>query len=106
MVASNGFDVMTFKIEQIENGFAYGTNNMGQHRHIPLSWLPAKGAYPQIGEQWLITKSNGYTPWRFESIINAPPPPVITGSRSSGAALTNLLAALSAMGLIVDETTS
>ena len=35
----------------------------------------------------------------------APAPPIITGSRGDNAALTSLLAALAARGLVIDETT-
>ena len=43
---------------------------------------------------------------RVAQLLTPAPASVITGSRASGAALTSLLAALVARGLIIDDTTA
>src|ERR1700721_787773 len=90
---SEGFTTMKFRIDGISKGMAMGGDSFNRSKKVPLSLLPGKGPYPQAGEQWIISKTiNGV--WSFTHIINAPAPPAITGSRSGGEALTNLLTQL------------
>ena len=64
-----------------------------------------KGLKPQVGESWLIQSDLGGQEWTFAAVLTASvTPPVVSGSRSSGAALQSLLAALEAHGVITDDT--
>lgn len=70
--------------------------------------VPVPDSYsPTIGDRVLVTNLGGD---RQQPIVLCPLTrhtiPSVTGSRSSGAALENLLAVLSAANLIVDDTTS
>lgn len=103
-VNSVGLPWEVVKVTEIgDDGLAEVTNHIGKQRRIKIGFLRAKGALPRVGERWVIDKSMGY--WTFAAVIEADPP-VITGDRSDGTALANLLTALADMGLIVDETTA
>ena len=67
---SLGFHQLLFTIEEIANGYAYGTDQFLVSRQIPIAVQRAKGAAPSVGEQWLITKDLG--PWAFAAIMNNP----------------------------------
>lgn len=69
--------------------------------------VPVPDAYvPQLGDRVIVTDINGdrQSPVVIATLVRAGVPSV-TGSRSSGAALQNLLAVLAAANLIVDNTT-
>lgn len=71
--------------------------------------VPCPDTYvPRVGDRVLCGDVNGdrQTPIVIAVITRSAGPPVITGSRASGAALTNLLAALAAAHIIVDHTTA
>ena len=99
---SLGFGAMRFTIQEVDDKFAYGVNNMKQPIQIPLHLIPYKGALPAVGETWVIEQRDNV--WAFSAILNAPSPPVVTGSRADGTALENLLLTLSEMGIIIDGT--
>lgn len=67
---SLGFHQLLFTIEEITDGYAYGTDQFQVNRKIPIGVQRAKGATPLAGEQWLITKDLG--PWVFAAIMNNP----------------------------------
>ena len=99
---NRGPSSMRFDIISVENGQAYGRDQHGKLSKIPLTILPAKSPYPKAGEQWLVNRESGI--WTFSHILNAPPPPTVTGHESDSSAYTNLLEALGEVGLIIDET--
>jgi hypothetical protein len=103
---SIGLMSQTFFVEEVTTTqqIALGTNQLGQKARVPIGPMPAKGPAPMSGETWLISKNlNGV--WIFAAILNNPGPPVITGSRSGGEALTSLLTQLAAIGIIKNTTT-
>jgi hypothetical protein len=67
---SVGFHQVLFTIEEITNGYAYGTDQFLVSRQVPIALQRAKGAAPSVGEQWLITKDLG--PWTFAAIMSNP----------------------------------
>ncbi len=85
------------------SGLAEVENHIGKIRRIPMGVQRSKGAAPVVGERWVIDKSLG--DWTFFAVLSATPR-AVTGDRSTGTALTNLLIALDEMGLITDETTA
>ena len=95
---------MTFTIEEVTNGTAFGHDDFNRLVKVPVGTIASKGPIPMPGETWIISKTvQGF--WTFVSIVNNPPPPVITGAHDDGTALACLLSYLDQIGYIVDETT-
>jgi hypothetical protein len=67
---SAGFSTMSFTIEEITNGLAYGTDNFGRPISVPVSTQRAKGFKPGVGEKWIISKDLGN--WTLAAILNDP----------------------------------
>jgi hypothetical protein len=63
---SNGFHQLLFTIDEVTDGYAYGTDNFNRNLKIPMNIQRAKGVLPAAGEQWLLTKDLG--PWTFAAI--------------------------------------
>jgi hypothetical protein len=101
---ANGFTTMKITIQEITNGFAYGTDNFNRPIRVSASLLASKGPAPSPGETWLISKSLTGV-WTLSHILNNPPPPVITGALDDGTALRCLLSYLDQIGYIIDQTT-
>lgn len=95
VVIVRGIDTTT-NVAEVEN-------HIGVMRQVPMAVLRTKGAKPLVGERWVIDKSLGQ--WTFAAVLEATPL-VLTGSRSGGGALVNLLAALEEIGLFIDGTTA
>ncbi len=100
---SNGLPWEVVTIVGIDGEMAEVENHIGKTRRIPVAANRAKGAYPAEGERWVIDKQLG--DWTFAAVLYRVPV-TVTGDRSDGTALVNLLAALEGMGLIIDETTA
>ena len=80
-------------------------DQLGKKREIRVNLLRSKGPWPAPGERWLIQNDLGE--WTFAAMRDVPAPKTITGSRSTDiASITiQLLEALAALGLVVDQTT-
>lgn len=68
---SQGFQTLRFDIQEIVNGFAYGVDNFSVPRKIAMTLQTAKGAMPQPGESWLISKTMTGA-YMFFACINSP----------------------------------
>ena len=103
-VGSQGLPFERVMVEQVilDENFAVVRNEFGKTRQVPLH-VRARGLLPAEGESWVISRDLGF--WTFALCI-LPKPPVITGETDNIPALENLLAELSAAGLIVDNTTN
>ena len=101
---ANGFATMKITIQEITNGFAYGTDNFNRPIRVSATLLTSKGPVPKAGEEWLISKSITGV-WSLSHILTNPSPPVITGALDDGTALRCLLSYLDQIGYVIDQTT-
>lgn len=74
----------------------------GKVQDVPLGLRPGKGAWPRVGEQWLIQRQFGQ--WIFASVVGPGQPPKIGVDREEADPLAlRLLEAMIDLGLVRDE---
>lgn len=96
---------LTARIISIQGNTATVKDSLGKIREIRVDVQRAKGAQPAVGETWLISNDFNGT-WTFAAIMGNQPPTPITGSRTGANPITlQLLDALAAAGIVVDNTT-
>lgn len=87
------------------DGTAEVQDQLGKQRVVQADARPKGTAAPAVGETWVIVQQGGR--WWLERMLRHPDAPVVTGSRADpDEALATLLEALSAAGLIDDQTTA
>jgi hypothetical protein len=80
-------------------------DNFGREVTVRGDVQRAKGARPQVGEHWMISRDLGG--WTLAACLSVPPTPVVAGSRAAADPVTlSLLDALVQLGLVTDETTA
>jgi hypothetical protein len=87
------------------DGTALVRDQLGKERRVRTDIRPKGTGPPAAGETWEAVQHG--TTWRLDRMVGHPPPVVVIGSRADPEeALANLLTALTAAGLIDDQTTA
>lgn len=103
LTGKSGMTWLVVTVEEIDGNDAHCVDQHGIARMFDTRVMRANGAKPRVGEKWVADRSI-LGNWTLAAVLQ-PKPTKITGSRSTGAALANLLTALDEMGLIEDGTT-
>lgn len=99
-----GFDVKTVRIDEIiPNGgrpLAICRDPNGATLQVSLRVRRAKGGWPQVGEQWILTREFGA--WSFAAIVGGDPAPPVVSPPSDNAEpwMVQMFDALVHLGLI------
>lgn len=81
--------------------WALCTDQFRHQQTIPLSPIPGGGVLPQVGEVWSIER-RGSEQWTFAARWVTNPPPIMVDT--TGDAMPSLVAALTKLGLVTDQT--
>ena len=89
------------QVQMVENGVAHVLDQFGMLLSIPADHRMGKGALPQVGERWTISRDPGATAWVFQACL-ATVNPAIINEVPVGSSRDEMLTAMTNQGFITD----